>query len=115
MKHYIIYNQQGKILQNISTNENPNSMLLFGNSILEVPQPLLDFESKKVQNGKIVDISAQENDFSYDFNRYLEYPAIREQLGALWHDIDQGLFGENAKQGKFYTTVLDVKNKFPKT
>jgi hypothetical protein len=115
MKHYILYDQQGKILQNISSSiEQPNQPLL-GNYLLEVSSPIPDINLKKVVNGKIVDTGTEEtNTFTYDYNRYLEYPILREQLGMLWHDIDQGLFGETAKQGSFYTTILNIKTKLPK-
>lgn len=42
------------------------------------------------------------------------YPDIRDQLDALWHDINNGLFGENAKTGLFFTTISEVKAKYPK-
>ena len=116
MKHYILYDQQGKILQNISSSvEQPNQPLL-GNYLLEVPSPIFDINLKKVVNGKIVDTNIEQtNTFTYDYNRYLEYPIVREQLGMLWHDIDQGFFGDSAKNGTFYKSILSIKNQYPKT
>lgn len=43
------------------------------------------------------------------------YPQIAEQLDKLWHDIDSGLFGESAKTGSFYTSILSVKTEYPKS
>lgn len=42
---------------------------------------------------------------------YYDIPA---QLDALWHDIDQGLFGDHARQGGFYRQVLMIKQAIPK-
>lgn len=116
MKHYILYNQQGKILQNISSStEQPNQPLL-GTYLLEVPSPISDITFKKVVEGKIVDTDTEQTDvFTYDYNRYLEYPILREQLGMLWHDIDQGLFGDTAKNSNFYKSIQSIKNQFPKS
>ena len=39
---------------------------------------------------------------------------IPEQLDMLWHDIDEGLFGEQAKTGEFYSTIKSIKDNAPK-
>jgi hypothetical protein len=116
MKYYILYNKDGKILQNISSTTEQTNLPLFGNYLLEVPSPINNTNLKKVVNGEIIDINEQQpNTFTYDLNRYLEYPTVREQLGMLWHDIDQGLFGDTAKDSNFYKSILSVKNQFPKS
>lgn len=43
-----------------------------------------------------------------------KYSPLKEQLGALWHDIDQGLFGNDAKTGQFYMSIKAIKEEFPK-
>jgi len=43
-----------------------------------------------------------------------KYNPLKEQLDALWHDIDQGLFGDDAKTGNFYINIKTIKDKFPK-
>jgi len=43
------------------------------------------------------------------------YPNIGLQLDMLWHDIDNGLLGEQAKTGSFYNAILSVKQQNPKT
>lgn len=40
------------------------------------------------------------------------YPNIREQLDALWHDIDAGTLD---KTGRFYALIAEVKNSVPRT
>ena len=46
-------------------------------------------------------------------NRKISYPELGEQLDCLWHDIDDGKFGETAKTGNFYTELKAVKDKYP--
>jgi len=41
------------------------------------------------------------------------YPDIKNQLDMLWHDIDNGLLGDQAKTGTFYTTIKQVKETHP--
>lgn len=43
------------------------------------------------------------------------YKALKEQLDDLFHDIDTGKFGEDAKTGNFYLNRKAVKDKYPKT
>ena len=43
-----------------------------------------------------------------------KYNPLKEQLDALWHDIDRGLFGNNAKTGQFYMSIKAIKEEFPK-
>tara|TARA_B100000927_G_C16449886_1_gene463356 strand:- start:1168 stop:1347 length:180 start_codon:yes stop_codon:yes gene_type:complete len=42
------------------------------------------------------------------------YPFILDQLDALWHDIDDGKLGTDAKTGKWYLACKAVKDKYPK-
>ena len=42
------------------------------------------------------------------------YPNLSLQLDMLWHDIDNGLFGDQAKTGSFYKTIHNIKNSNPK-
>ena len=39
---------------------------------------------------------------------------LHTELEKLWDDIDAGKFGEDAKTGKFYTDVKNIKAKYPK-
>lgn len=47
-------------------------------------------------------------------NRLNVYPSIGNQLDNLWHDIDRGLLGEQAKTGNFYILIKSVKDSNPK-
>jgi hypothetical protein len=55
----------------------------------------------------------------YDANQYqrdraVAYPALAEQLDKLFHDIDGGLLGEDAKTGSLYLALKEVKDNNPK-
>ena len=39
---------------------------------------------------------------------------IETQLDALWHDIDQGVFGAAARTGGFYQYIHNIKQAIPK-
>ncbi len=51
---------------------------------------------------------------SYDVQRQMAYDAIEVQLDALWHDVDDGKFGDDAKTGKWYNALRSTKNSYPK-
>lgn len=46
--------------------------------------------------------------------RALYYDLLRDQLDKLYHDIDSGKLGTNAKTGNFYLGRKAVKDKYPK-
>lgn len=52
---------------------------------------------------------------SYAELRAAAYPADVEQLDMLYHDIDDGLLGEAAKESRFYLARKDVKEAFLKS
>lgn len=51
---------------------------------------------------------------TYDILREREYPYIKTQLDMLWHDIDNGVFGEGAKESDWYKSIKETKDKYPK-
>ena len=42
------------------------------------------------------------------------YPDITEQLDQLYHDIEAGKFGADAKTGSWYVGITSVKTAYPK-
>ena len=42
------------------------------------------------------------------------YPRISEQLDQLYHDINAGKFGADAKTGEWFVGISSVKTAFPK-
>lgn len=55
-----------------------------------------------------------EKPYDYAEERRQSYPDLTEQLDKLYHDIDDGLFGENAKMSGFYLARKRVKEAYPK-
>jgi hypothetical protein len=51
---------------------------------------------------------------TYKNERERRYPQIVNQLDMLYHDINQGLFGETAKTSSFYTAISAIKAQYPK-
>ena len=48
-----------------------------------------------------------------DSKRGLYYSLLKEQLDLLYHDIDGGKFGADAKTSNFYLGRKAVKDKYP--
>jgi len=42
------------------------------------------------------------------------YKTLGEQLDSLYHDIDSGKFGTDAKSSNFFVNRKAVKDKYPK-
>ena len=63
--------------------------------------------SEEEVNAKIVELE-------WERNRKIAYPVIAEQLDKLFHDIDGGLLGEDAKTGSLYLALKEVKDYNPK-
>ena len=51
---------------------------------------------------------------SYSTNRQIGFGMIDSQLNLLYDDIKNGLFGESAKQGVWFTHITEVKEQHPK-
>jgi|TARA_R100000995_G_C3445796_1_gene105595 hypothetical protein len=51
---------------------------------------------------------------TYATKRKTYYPLVAEQLDLLYHDIDAGKFGADAKTGTLYVKLKAVKDKYPK-
>ena len=51
---------------------------------------------------------------NYVGKRTQYYGFIKDQLDQLYHDIDAGKFGADAKTGNFYLSKKAAKDKFPK-
>lgn len=51
------------------------------------------------------------DDMIKEFNTFKKIPTVEEQLDQLWHDINDGILGEGAKNSKWYQTILKVKHK----
>jgi hypothetical protein len=49
--------------------------------------------------------------YKYAYDRAKEFPQGFKQLDMLWDDIDSG---KPLKEGKWYNTIKEVKEKYPK-
>ena len=43
-----------------------------------------------------------------------KYPQIGQQLDTLWHDINNGVLGETAKESEWYQSIKEIKDNHPK-
>ena len=62
----------------------------------------------------MITYSGNKNSDSYTIKREKSYPELREQFDLLYHAIDAGEFGNDAKTSSFYTKLKAVKDKYPK-
>ena len=60
-------------------------------------------------NGNLV---ARPIETPYTTKRLVEYPSIGDQLDMLWHAMDQGSL---TQVEPFYTTIKEIKDKYPKS
>ena len=61
-----------------------------------------------------MNINLSKSGSTTDSKRGLYYSLLKEQLDLLYHDIDSGKFGVDAKTGNFYLSRKAVKDKYPK-
>ena len=62
-----------------------------------------------------IDAEWNKNKYQRDRKEDFRQLGIREELDLLWHDIDDGKFGTDAKTGGFYTAIKSLKDKYPKS
>ena len=62
-----------------------------------------------------IDAEWSKNKYQRDRKEDFRQLGIREELDLLWHDINNGKFGADAKTGGFYTTIKALKDKYPKS
>jgi len=62
-----------------------------------------------------MNINLEKTSPSVSDKREAYYKSLKEQLDDLYHDIENGKFGENAKTSTFYLNRKAVKDKYPKT
>lgn len=101
---------------------------IINNETKQVELGYKEYENFYLENG----FSEQDVEQAYDGSWYLlgfapiapepsyaelragAYPEMIEQIDMLYHDIDNGLLGEPAKQSSFYLARKSVKDEFPK-
>jgi len=56
----------------------------------------------------------EEQQFGYISARQEAYKSVGDQLDQLWHAVDTGLFGDDAKTSDWYSDINTVKTDNPK-
>ena len=62
-----------------------------------------------------IDAEWSKNKYQRDRKEDFRQLGIATELDLLWHDIDDGKFGDSAKTGQFYLSRKAVKDKYPKS
>ena len=62
-----------------------------------------------------IDAEWNKNKYQRDRKEDFRQLGIATELDLLWHDIDDGKFGADAKTGGFYTAIKSLKDKYPKS
>ena len=62
-----------------------------------------------------IDTEWSKNKYQRDRKEEFRQLSIATELDLLWHDIDDGKLGADAKTGGFYTTIKALKDKYPKS
>ena len=74
------------------------------NAGLASMQDAWDEENKRYKKERVVGVGTTSG-----------YGSIGEQLDKLWHDIDSGKFGADAKTGSWFVGISSVKTAIAKT
>jgi len=72
----------------------------------------IDWKDESTSEPSESELQAAWDSVAHKYER--QYAEKGEQLDSLWHDIDEGLFGEKVKTGSFYLMNKAVKDKSPK-
>lgn len=117
MSNYIIYNNEGDIIQQgnaLDENIQIIKLTLNNSKLLIVPEKLSNSDDYRVIDGVVCSRETPlEVNLHYSFARNQTYN-LGEQLDLLYKDIRDGLLGEAAKTGKFYTYITEIKQRYPK-
>lgn len=82
-------------------------------------EPLNRVSAQEANAPSFEEIKKKYDEYLVEYNkaagkrqRIRHYPEIKEQLDMLYHDIDSGLLGEQAKTSNFYTTIKEIKDTY---
>ena len=108
-------------LKNTTTNE---ETFFRGTSEFELSLPLDQELNTNITNGLFQIVEKTEEHFVEEvtghvvpknqYHKVRKYGQYNSQLDMLWHDVNNGLFGENAKTGEWYQFVKGIKDQHPK-
>lgn len=95
-------------MNNFKCYKNPNAGLEW---IPENETPPVDWEEVVLPEDHRPDPNFE---MPYGAKRQNAYPYVGDQLDMLYHDINNGVFGEAAKDSNWYKTITSIKQQFPK-
>ena len=74
-----------------------------------IDNPVTELPTEAAINSKLAELQSiyDDNNKTYQNNRWKEYPHVFDQLDKLWHDIDDGKLD---KTGSFYTYLKGIKD-----
>lgn len=82
-------------------------------------EPLNRVSAEEAGAPSFEEIKSKHDEYMEEYNlaagkreRVRHYPEIKEQLDMLYHDIDNGLLGDQAKESNFYTTIKEIKDTY---
>lgn len=90
---------------------NEHYKIINGERVLMTPEEVHEFTGNSYKEPEYISNRTGAPEAT-NFNNV--YPSIANQLDNLWHDIDNGLLGEQAKTGEFYIAIKSVKDANPK-
>lgn len=106
--------------QSVDDISTPEALLFLGIKSVEANGELQLLDENDVMPSEEAILEAKNSVLAlYQTNEYqkfraVTFPKITDQLDLLWHDIDQGLLGAQAKTGQWYQTIKSVKDQYPK-
>ena len=119
--NYTIQTITVQYLKNTETNE---ETFFRGTSEFELAIPINEELANSIANGLFQIVEKTEEHFVEEvtghvvpknqYHKVRRYDSYHNQLDMLWHDIDNGFFGENAKNGEWYQFIKGIKDQHPK-
>ena len=106
MDHEAIYKSHPNV---VTISDEAGAFDINGNSVT-LDQSLID--AARVELNKLKYKTDRTRPAALGFST--TYPLITEQLDQLYHDIEAGKFGADAKTGSWFVGITSVKTAYPK-
>lgn len=118
------YNLQETTIQYIKHLGDGTEIFFRGKFSPEANLPLGEELEQLIESGEVEIIEKEEEAFVEELVGHViprtnyvlvrKYPAIGQQLDTLWHDINNGVLGDTAKQSEWYQSIKEIKDNHPK-
>ena len=80
----------------------------------EKTEETLTSEEQAVHTARATEVAKEEYKSKRQYAGSVTYPNLGEQLDQLFHDVDAGKFGADAKTGEWFNKIKAVKEANPK-